>query len=1144
MSHNIQPTLPLQPIISYPRQAQVGETYLMTIDLEPTAEKWPYEEEEYSIYCMINTNRLFISQPADEPVIVLHRFGGTYGQAKFLLTAKQEVTEGSIKVTLVTERGMPIKVFDLKDIQISVEESSDKIKNADQLIVVRTHSGSISTTSTEKPWVDKPKDAITFYKQAIKRIPRKIMPMEWAKAIAALGDAYLEQYQDKRKNIEQAIACYQQALEVVTIENAPSEWARITSNLAHAYLERIDGRSHAENIEKVIELYQQVLRIKTFEDNPVEWAQTMNNLAIAYSNRIHGTRADNLEKAIEGYQAALQVRTRKPMPVEWATTMNNLAIAYSNRIHGTRADNLEKAIEGYQAALQVITRKPMPVEWATTRNNLAIAYSNRIYGTRADNLEKAIEAYQAVLQVRTQKDMPVEWAETINNLANTYSDRIRGMRVDNLEKAIEYYQAALQIRTHEAMPIDWATTMNNLANAYRVRIRGTRADNLEKAIDGYQAALQVRTQKDMPVDWAETMNNLALAYSNRIHGTRADNLEKAIEAYQAVLQVRTQKDMPVEWAETMNNLALAYSNRIHGKRAENIERAIECYQAALQVRSRETLPHHYLHTQYLLGNLYFNENHRQDAYIAYASALETTETLFTDDEGTVEGRQAELSETQYLTARVGYCLAKLGRFDEAIVCIEQAKTRTFSETYNTTLLKMASEIDQQAFAESSEQVKALEKEMYSVSQENTRSREEVLADLKAARTYLSSIVKTLRQAVPNFMPEGIDFQSICQLASTLKQPLVYLLTTPKGSLALIVLPNTSTMSEEQAIWLDDFNTEELNGLLYDTDEKRGYLHGIVLADFQVLYSILTETILPQLSQQLIIPLMTRLKELGHSQVVLIPMDTLNLLPLHACTNFTFSFAPSARLLQSALNKTQPYVDMPPSLLGIGSPTNQTMPVLKYSSVEIANIAALFPHQQQLCENAATRKIVLSTIHEKTHIHFSCHSMFNQHEPLDSALYLAGNDRLTVQDLILGKVDLTRVRMVVLSACQTGIIDFTKIPNEAIGFSGAFMQAGVPAIISTLWPVEEIASLLLLQRFYQLYLQKHQPPVYALQQAQYWLRDATVEELGLVAFYQKIFLESKQKDADAFRSMRAYKMRLQDKPFAHPYYWAGFVFYGV
>jgi hypothetical protein len=74
----------VKPIITYPREAQVGKTYLMTIDLQPEEGfEWQYEEEEYPIYCTVDSN-LFSSKPVGEPVVVLHRFGGSYGEAKFL----------------------------------------------------------------------------------------------------------------------------------------------------------------------------------------------------------------------------------------------------------------------------------------------------------------------------------------------------------------------------------------------------------------------------------------------------------------------------------------------------------------------------------------------------------------------------------------------------------------------------------------------------------------------------------------------------------------------------------------------------------------------------------------------------------------------------------------------------------------------------------------------------------------------------------------------------------------------------------------------------------------------------------------------------------------------------------------------------
>jgi len=96
----------LQPIISYPYEAESGKNYLMTIDLSYQG-KWDSKEEEYPIYCEIDTRPLFSYNPIGEAVVVLHRFGGTYGPAAFLLTALRK-SQGDIKITLVNKYGLPI----------------------------------------------------------------------------------------------------------------------------------------------------------------------------------------------------------------------------------------------------------------------------------------------------------------------------------------------------------------------------------------------------------------------------------------------------------------------------------------------------------------------------------------------------------------------------------------------------------------------------------------------------------------------------------------------------------------------------------------------------------------------------------------------------------------------------------------------------------------------------------------------------------------------------------------------------------------------------------------------------------------------------------------------------------------------------
>jgi nucleoside phosphorylase len=119
--------LSVKPIIHYPRVAQVGKTYLMTIDLEVEAgTEWQYEEEEYPIYCTVDSE-LFSSKPVGEPVVVMHRFGGSYGESKFLLTAATDARQGNVKVALINAWGLPVKTINLEQIQLLLKETPNPI---------------------------------------------------------------------------------------------------------------------------------------------------------------------------------------------------------------------------------------------------------------------------------------------------------------------------------------------------------------------------------------------------------------------------------------------------------------------------------------------------------------------------------------------------------------------------------------------------------------------------------------------------------------------------------------------------------------------------------------------------------------------------------------------------------------------------------------------------------------------------------------------------------------------------------------------------------------------------------------------------------------------------------------------------------
>ena len=363
-------------------------------------------------------------------------------------------------------------------------------------------------------------------------------------------------------------------------------------------------------------------------------------------------------------------------------------------------------------------------------------------------------------------------------------------------------------------------------------------------------------------------------------------------------------------------------------------------------------------------------------------------------------------------------------------------------------------------------------------------------------------------------------------------------------MALVVQQNRAPL----AIWLDGVNENTLDDLLNDRDDTAGYLHGSVLGPVALLKTVL-DALLPLLHERLVTPIAAQLLQLGYRQAVFIPTGRLSLLPLHALAleQLTIRFLPSAAALSSVLQDAD-HLNLPPRLLAVGNPASQGQTSLAFARQEAEEIASLFDHKGyqhvEFCEESARLDAIASHIAGTTHLHFSCHGRFDLDSPLASALYLAGADKLTLRAVLDGDVDVSRARLAVLSACQTGITDFNKVPDEAVGFPAGFLQAGVPGVVSTLWSVNDLSTALLMTQFYRLHLVDGLEPAEALREAQLWLRDSTAGELKLAEHFQQLSLATARPDRDAYRTARYFEKHPDVQPYDHPYYWAPFVFTGA
>jgi len=117
-----------------------------------------------------------------------------------------------------------------------------------------------------------------------------------------------------------------------------------------------------------------------------------------------------------------------------------------------------------------------------------------------------------------------------------------------------------------------------------------------------------------------------------------------------------------------------------------------------------------------------------------------------------------------------------------------------------------------------------------------------------------------------------------------------------------------------------------------------------------------------------------------------------------------------------------------------------------------------------------------------------------------------------------------------------------VPDEVVGLPAAFIQAGLPGVISALWPVDDAVPAPLLVRFYQYHITDGLRAATALHEARRWLRESTAEEIQLAEWYEEAYQESGSKLA---QQRGAYHREHPDeRPFAHPFYWAAFTFTGV
>jgi CHAT domain-containing protein/predicted negative regulator of RcsB-dependent stress response len=309
--------------------------------------------------------------------------------------------------------------------------------------------------------------------------------------------------------------------------------------------------------------------------------------------------------------------------------------------------------------------------------------------------------------------------------------------------------------------------------------------------------------------------------------------------------------------------------------------------------------------------------------------------------------------------------------------------------------------------------------------------------------------------------------------------------------------------------------------------------------------LLRDRLLTHMYAQLIAPAESLLR--GRELLYLIPHGPLHYVPFMALRSAdgahlldaagpAIALAPSATvLLRNCLSRPPVKARHSLPLLALGY-NGEGEDALRYAEAEADHVARLAGGQSWVGPAAKSQRLS-AAVRQMPRLHIAGHAVYDPHDPLGSYIQLGNNDPLSARAIMRELV--LEADLVTLSACMSGQSQVMS-GDELMGLQRAFLYAGAPAVVCTLWQAADFVALLVMDRFYSA-LYAGSPPATALRDAQVGLRRMTGRDL-LAA------LARWQAEDPAFVAALG---QLPEVPpdaldamiYADPFYWAPFMLIG-
>jgi CHAT domain-containing protein/tetratricopeptide (TPR) repeat protein len=923
--------------------------------------------------------------------------------------------------------------------------------------------------------------AIDNYQKCLKDLPEFDLPMVFLVSAAFTGDkavdieAYLKSWLDAHPHSPTAHLGYGYYLSksrkpeqaAKELELAISLKPRTSNPCFYSVYVWYNERRFAEAVEAV----QKCLPV--FEADPDEENKKYNFVIVGITYR----GAGNYSEAIKYFEKALGMARSIGDSVVEGNTLGQLGSVY------LRQDDYSKALSSYQRAFEIARELKRYSEASRHLGNLG-----EVHFLLGD-LTAATQHYRQALEMAKEAGDEVNQASLLMEIGRLL------VAQDDLSQAVASYEQGLAVAVRQANPALLSTGLNALGAVY------LKTKNYPKAMESLDQALILAREMSSPELEATSLNNLGDLLEHQ------GELRPAIESFEQALRIAVPTNNLRNVWKAQAGLAAAY------EKLNQLDKAREHYLNAIEVMEN---------VRARLGGEEEKAGFFQDKVAVYKRQIALLLDLHAKD----AKRRYDVEAFHY--SELARARALLDLLAEARVDVDQ--------TVSLDLLKRRQEV-QQRISQLTAQL--LKERSLETSKQDQAKIGELEKGLGQADAELGNWLRELRRRNPRY--------------ATLKYP------------EPVTLADAQRMLDEKTILLSYSLTEPQSFLFAisrnDFQVKRLPSEAKLAASVQKLLAAITDKNNPapaeyrrqaaRLSQQLLQPVSQMLA--GKKALVIVADGALHRLPFEALfrpgvpaqgdlrrlpyliRQFAISYAPSASVLAELRNES--HETAPKGFIAFGDPMYEqraagviastlratsaggqlNLQRLPYSHTEIDGIAQLFAKDDSelFFGEAATEENVKAPerLSHYRMVHFSTHGYLNEARPRFSGLVLSlrsSSSRTAAnpqsEDGLLSAYEIFNLKLkadlVVLSACETGL--GKEVKGEGLmSLTRAFMYAGTPSVVVSLWNVNDESAADLMIRFYR-HLLTGMNKSEALRQAQL----ETIPENGFPFFWAPFVLVGK------------------------------------